>query len=392
MPFIPSRVESMPRSGIREIMDQAWALGEPIVHLEVGQPDFDPPAHVVAAARDTAVSDMRYTPNAGTDGLRQACAAKLRQVNGVPCQPAEIMITAGSTQGLSLALMGFVDPGEEVLVPDPGWPNYAMAVASVNGRVIRYPLRQETGFAPDPEEVEALVTDRTRVLILNSPSNPLGSVIAADTLEALIAIAERHDLWVVSDECYDQIVFEGSAPAWASMDGSSERVIALYSLSKTYAMTGFRVGYVKATQTVIAAMAKLQEVHGLCVNSAAQRAAVAALTGPQESVSEALAIYRHRRDLAVALAREAGFDVLPPAGSFYLWVDLGKFVTDSKRFATDLLDHARVAVAPGLTFGEQGRSTVRLSLAASDAAIIEGIGRLAEFLATPQGRVAGRGD
>lgn len=279
-------------------------------------------------------------------------------------------------------MVALLTPGDEVLLPDPGWPTYQMAVASVNARSVPYRLHAGAGFIPDPEEIEALITDRTRMLVVNSPSNPLGTVLDQRTLAGLIEIARRHDLWILSDECYDQLVLEGKAIATAALEGAEEHVVAVYSMSKTYAMTGFRVGYVKGPATVMAAMVKLQEAQVACVNAAAQWASVAALTGPQDAVAEAVSAYRHRRDAAIEIAQARGLRVQPPAGAFYLWVELDGLVEDSTLFATRLLDQERVAVAPGLTFGSGGRSAVRIALAAPADVITEGIERLATFAAS----------
>src|SRR3954454_9355758 len=209
MPRLAEHAERMPRSGIRAVMDLAWSLPGPIIGLHVGEPSFPTPEHVRAAAQDAlARGETRYVPNAGIAPLREAIAAKVCERNGLHAAPEQVVVSAGGMQALHVALAATVTAGDEVLVPDPGWPNFAMAVQLLQGRPVPYPLRPESGFLPDLDELERLVGRRTRALIVNSPSNPLGTVVDAALAEALCRFADDHDLWLVSDECYDAITFD----------------------------------------------------------------------------------------------------------------------------------------------------------------------------------------
>lgn len=382
MPTVPERSAGLPRSGIRGVMDLAWASPEPVVRLEVGQPDAAPPEHVLQAMQ--AAVDRKetgYTPNAGLPALRAACAAKLQRINGIARAPEQIVISAGSMQGLFAVMLGLAEPGDAVLVPDPGWPNYAMVCRLTNLEAVPYALRAEDGFRPDFDRIAAGITDRTRMVVVNSPSNPLGAVWGTDVMAEWLALAERHDLWLLSDECYDEIVFEGTAVSPAALPGGEERVVAVHSFSKTYAMTGLRVGYVSGPPAVMPTLTKMQEALVACVNGPAQEAAIAALQGPQDFVASMCATYRRRRDRAVAVATAAGLPHFVPSGAFYLWLPFGDDLGDTMEVCRRLVTEERVAVAPGETFGAMGAGALRVSLANDEAAIEEGLGRVARFVA-----------
>jgi aspartate aminotransferase len=255
MTALAANAEHMPRSGIREVMDLAWSLSGPIIGLHVGEPSFATPEHVRDGARRALErGDTRYAPNPGIGPLREAIAAKVTARNRLSARPEQVIVSAGGMQALHVALSATVAAGDEVLIPDPGWPNFAMAVQLVQAEPVRYPLRPENGFQPDVADLEALVTERTRALVVNTPSNPLGAVLPPAAAEALCRFADAHDLWIVSDECYDAITFEADhvGPACFDRDG---RVLSCFSFSKTYAMTGLRVGYLVAPPAVAATAA-----------------------------------------------------------------------------------------------------------------------------------------
>jgi aspartate aminotransferase len=362
-------------------MDLAWASTEPVLRLEVGQPDVAPPDHVLEAMRESiARKETGYTPNAGLPELREACVAKLERVNRIRRSPEQVVISTGAMEGLLCAMLGLCDPGDEVLIPDPGWPNYAMVCRLASLRGVAYPLRRENDYRPAFDDVEALVTERTRMVVVNSPSNPLGTVWDAGVMRGWVELAERHDLWVLSDECYDEIVFDVEATSPATVEGGDERVVAVHSFSKTYAMTGLRVGYVSGPPHVIQTLTKMQEALVACVNGPAQRGAIAALEGPQEFVAEMRERYRRRRDLALSVARETEIPHIVPQGAFYLWLPLGPGIGDTMEFCRRLITDAKVAVAPGETFGSTGAGAIRVSLAASEETIDEGIRRIASVV------------
>jgi len=370
--------EAMPRSGIREVMDLAWSLPGPIIGLHVGEPSFSTPAHVLAGAQAALDRhDTRYAPNPGVPALRTALTEKLAARNGVHAASEQVIVTAGGMQALFLAMIATLTAGDEVLIPDPGWPNFAMAVALLQARPVRYPLHPERGFLPDPDELDGLVGPRTRAIIVNSPSNPLGAVVEAGLAERLCRFADAHDLWLISDECYDEIAFDAAPASPAAWDREG-RVLSCFSFSKTYAMTGMRVGYLVAPPRVAATAAKLQEPLIASVNTPAQYGALAALEGPQDVVAEMRLAYRERRDLAARALDERGVGYLMPQGAFYLWIDVrDRCGGDVRSWALELLRERQVAVAPGVTFGPAGEGWLRASLATGTEELLEGLARLA---------------
>ena len=379
MPQLATNAERMPRSGIRRIMDLAWSLGQPVIGLHVGEPSFPTPDHVRKAAEDALErGETRYVPNAGIPPLREAIARKLARHNRIEASPEQVVVSAGGMQAIHVALSATVRAGDEVLIPDPGWPNFAMAVGLLQATPVRYPLRPEHRFLPDAGELDRLVTERTRAIIVNSPSNPLGAMLTADLAERLCRLADDHDLWLISDECYDGITFDLPHVSPAAVD-RQRRVLSCFSFSKTYAMTGLRVGYLVAPPEVAATAAKMQEPLISCVNAPAQYAALAALEGPQDVVEMMTGTYRRRRDQAAELLREAGVGFLPPDGAFYLWIDLrDRCQGDVEQWALKLLRERRVAVAPGTSFGPSGEGWARVSLATDSADLIEGLRRIAD--------------
>lgn len=377
MPTVTPNAAQMPRSGIRRVMDAAWASGRPFIGMHVGEPDFAPPDHVVAAAeRAYRDGDTHYVPNAGLPELTRALTAKLREQNGIVTEASNVVVTAGGAQALHLALSLTVAAGDEVLIPDPGWPNYRMAVGLLQASPVQYALRPEHGFMPRLEDLERLVTPRTRVLIVNSPSNPLGTVLGAEVLEGLVRMAERHGIWLLSDECYDALTYGVPHVSPATFDRAGV-VLSAFSFSKTYAMTGVRVGYLVCPPDAAPVAAKLQEPMIACVNAPAQRAALAALTGPQDRVRTMRDSYDARRRLATGMLDDAGIPYVHPQGAFYVWADVSdRSGGDVESWAVRLLEEHQVAVAPGTAFGVAGEGWIRLSLATSAEDIRQGIDRI----------------
>lgn len=351
------------------------------IRLDIGDPDFQTPDHVVAAAHRAArEGHTHYLPSAGHPELREALAEKVNKRNGYAVDPSGIVITQGASQGIHAALLALTQPGEAVLLPDPAWPNYLMMCGLQRIRPITYPMRAVDGFVPDPNELESLITSETRVLLLNSPANPTGAVIGARRMSELIEFAIRHDLWVISDECYDEVVFDDSFVSPATLD--SKRVITAYSFSKTYAMTGWRVGYLAVPEPVAEPLGKVQESLLACVAEPVQLAALAALTGPQDEVTTMRETYRRRRDLVLSALRRSGNETPAPAGAFYVWIDVSAGGLPDREFAMRLIDRYAVSVAPGTAFGAAGSGFVRISLTAADQDLAEGTGRLLSFLAS----------
>jgi aspartate aminotransferase len=372
--LLSDTLSAVRRSGIREIMDLADA-GRDVLHLEIGEPDYPTPPHVVEAAM-AGVRDghVKYTLSRGLGELRESIVTKLRDQNAIATSPDEVVVTTGGTTAVFEAMLVLLQPGDGVLVPDPGWPSFEMIVTLLRGRPLRYRLQADADYEPDLEQIEHLARD-ARVLIVNTPSNPTGAVFGRDTLERLLAIAERHKLVVISDEVYEDIVFDGKHASLASL-GAEVPVISVFSFSKGYAMTGWRIGYVTAPQPLADGIVKAQEAVVACPASVAQYAALAALSGPQDCLDEMRQGYRARRDLAVERLRAEGLLLAQPHGTFYAMADVSRSGLDSYSFARRLLLEKSVAVAPGATFGDEATHAVRLSLASPTAMIVDGISRI----------------
>lgn len=370
------RIAAMQRSGIREVMDLA-AGREDVIHLEVGQPDFGTPAHIVeagcAAARDGFTG---YTANKGLVEVRESIAAKLARVNAITTTAEDVVITAGAVNGLLAALTALVSPRESILIPDPGWPNYQMMADVLAVQAVRYPLLAEHGYEPDLARLDWLAAESgAKVLVVNSPGNPTGAVFSRSTVRSLLELAARHGMYLLSDECYEQIVFEGEHHSPAAL-ADSGHVLSVFSLSKSYAMTGWRMGYVTGPSELIELVAKVQEPSVSCASSITQKAGQVALDADQGCVVAMTQAYRARRDMVVEILNHAGLLLSVPQGAFYIMADVSAAGSDTYAFARRLITEKGVAVAPGETFGPSGAGTVRLSLATGADELAEGASRL----------------
>ena len=369
---------SLARSEIRLLFDRAAARPDSI-RLEVGEPSFPTPEHIVAGAAAAARAGWTgYGPNGGLAGLRELLSAKLEEVNGFAAHPDRIVVTPGGMNALFSTYFALLNPGDEVLLPTPGFPNMDGMVRLLGGTPVFYHLDASDGFLPDPERLEALISDRTAMLFVNTPSNPTGAVFPAVLMQELVELCNRRDLWLLSDEVYDELVLDEAArhTAAACYD-EAERVITVYSFSKVYAMTGWRVGYAVAPPQVADLLRKLQEPQLSCPSTISQKAAEAALLGPREPIRAMLDAYRRRRAVAMRTATEAGLELVAPAGTLYTLVSVDTHGRSMLQFALDLLDRHGVSVAPGSVFGPGGEGYVRISLAADGDQITEGIRRLA---------------
>ena len=352
MPDVSPIALSLPRSGIREIFDLARTIPGSI-HLEVGEPDFPTPDHIVDAAVAAGRSGFtRYTPNAGIIELRERLVEKLKQQNDVKVSADQVVVTNGAVEGLFATFLAILRPGDEVLIPDPGWPNFRMMIEALQGVAVPYTLGPKNSYAPTAADLEPLITDKTVAVLINSPSNPLGTVIGGQDVDDIIGLARSRNLWLISDECYESILFGTGFKSAAGL--GDDHVISVYSFSKTYVMTGWRVGYVVGPESIVSVITKLQEAIISCVNSPAQMAALAALSGPQDVVERMRASYQLRRDATLNLFTSRGIQVVNPEGAFYMWVDVSASGLDSHAFALALIKSKEVAVAPGTAFGNQG--------------------------------------
>jgi aspartate/methionine/tyrosine aminotransferase len=366
----------VPASGIRRIHEIALRMPD-VLALAVGEPDQPVPPHVLEAASAAWLADdTDYTANGGIPPLREALAAKLRAVNGIDVDPEQVWVTAGGTEALFLALSLVLEPGDEVLVPDPGYTTFWMAPRMLSATAVPYRLEPERAFQPDLGALEALVTPRTRAIIVNSPSNPLGVVFPEPMLRGLLALAARHDLWLISDEVYEAFTWGTPHVSPASFD-PDQRVLTVHSFSKTYALTGARVGSLVVPPGLGDVLRTYQEALVSCVNTPAQHAALAALTGPQDAVATAAAHYRGNLDAATALLDAKGIRYLQPGGAFYLWIDLSHATEgDVAHWAERFLLEQRVSVAPGNAFGAAGEGWIRVCAAASRETLLAGLDRL----------------
>ena len=372
-------------SPIRKMFNLADGM-EDVVSFTVGEPDFNTPAHVVDAAVEALrTGKHHYTPNAGILPLREAISEYYVRSRGLHYSPeTEIIATAGGMEALLLTMLTLLNPGDAFLLSDPCWTNYSRQIEICSARPVFVPVDAAHDFTFAPEALEKAITPETKGFLVNSPANPTGGIAVRKALEQLAEIAVRHDLYVISDEVYSELLYEGNTfTSIAALPGMKERTIIVNSFSKTYAMTGWRVGYALGPQHIISQMVKLQENVAACVNTAAQYGALAALTGSQAPVAEMLETYSQRRAYILdAFSKINGLTCFAPQGAFYAFVDISAAGMDAETFARDLLQKVRVIVVPGEAFGESGKRYVRLSFATSMENIREGTRRIAQYMKT----------
>ena len=375
MRYLSTNTSSIVPSGIRTITNKVLTMPDAL-RLEIGEPDFPTPEHIVEAAHRAASDGFtRYTETQGLHSLREIWTERLAGVNGFQADPGQLVVTAGATAGLFAVFASVLDSGDEILMPDPGWPNWSMMTQLIGAKAVFYPCAADQGWQPDLKRIEELLTPRTRAVLVNSPANPTGAVLNQVAIEAFAEFARRNDLWLISDECYDGIVFDGDHLGAATAD-QDDRTITVVSCSKTYAMTGWRVGCVAAPSELAPSIAKVQQATQASVCAISQKAAEAALSGPQDCVIEMREVYRRRRDLVVQLLASKGRKIIPPPGAFYAMIDLSDTISDSTAFALNLLERHNVALAPGSAFGANSHGAVRLALCASDDTLNSGLSRL----------------
>ncbi len=369
---------SMPSSGIRKIMGLSQDVPG-CIHLEVGQPDFKTPEHVLEAAARAAMDGFtRYTPSAGIPELREAIARKVTEKNGFAIRPSQVVVSPGAVCSIYTTLQALVEPGDEVLIPDPGWPNYMMQMGCIAARGVRYPLDSKNGFQIDFDALEKMVTPKTKLLLLNTPGNPTGAVYPPETIRKIVEFARKHDIYILSDEVYEEILFDGKHTSTGQYDEDG-RVATVFGFSKTYAVTGMRVGYTVArNENMVQLITKLQEPVISCASGISQKACLAALEGPQEPFQDMVRIYKQRRDKVVDILRSKGLYSYTPSGAFYILIDISKTGMNSTDFAVDLLKTRKVAVAPGETFGETTDSFVRICFATDTDQLVEGLNILCD--------------
>jgi aminotransferase len=356
------------------------------IGLGRGDPDLPTPPHIVEAGREALANGLtHYTALRGIVELRRAVADKLRRDNGVAMDPeTEIVITTGTQEAVFVALCALLNPGDELLIADPYYNSYATMVHYLGATLVGVPTSPAEDFQIDPAGFDARVTPRTKAMVLLTPNNPTGTVYPRSRLEALAAVAARHGLYVISDELYESLIFEGEPFSIGSMAEMRDRTITINGFSKAYSMTGWRVGYMTAPRPLMDALVTLRHTLTICAPSASQYAAVAALTGPQDCLVERREIFRRRRDVAMARLADAKIPFVRPGGTFYVFVDIRPSGLSSEEFAFALMEREGVFVYPGGYFGAAGEGFERISTVVPEDVLQEAVGRMARVFHRPR--------
>ncbi len=376
-------VACLESEGAFEVLGQAdrlEALGRDIVHLEIGQPDFPTPPNIVdAALRAIDNGHTGYGPPAGVPRLRELVAESVRGTHGVEVESRRVVVTPGAKPAIFFTLLAVAAEGDEVIYPDPGFPSYHSVIAFTGARPVPLPLREELSFGFDPDELRALITPRTGAMILNSPHNPTGGVLQEEMVHEAARLADRHGVWIISDEIYRRMLYDGSEHH-STMSRIPERTILVDGFSKTYSMTGWRLGYAVAPIQIAGPVEKLMLNCNSCTCTFVQHAGIEALTGSQTHVERMLAEFARRRELVVRGVNSIpGLHCPSPAGAFYAFVNITRTGLSSSRYQTRLLEEAGVATLPGSCFGAQGEGYVRISYASSMACLSKALQRMAKF-------------
>jgi aspartate aminotransferase len=383
---IASRVSQLTGEGALAVYSRAKELersGKSIIHLELGEPDFHPAPPVVESVRK-AVSDGRdrYCSTRGVPALREAIAEYLQRTRRLDISAEQVLVAPGCKMALSLAMMALIEPGDEVLYPDPGFPIYPSFTRGLGATAVPFALREKNQFQPDLADISGKITGKTRMLIFNSPNNPTGTVFHPEVLEKLAALAVHHDLWVLSDEIYARILFGGKYQSIWALPGMAERTVIIDGFSKSFAMTGWRLGYAVAAKHVIDAMDMLVLNTFTCAAEFTQLAAVEALRDSTHAVDAMVEEYRQRRDLFVSgLNRIPGFRCQQPEGAFYAWVNVCDTGLPAAEVARLLLEEGGVAGIAGAAFGSEGKDYLRFSLVSAPKLLEEALKRIAAVAA-----------
>jgi len=381
MTRIASRVSQLHGEGALAVYSRAKELerqGRSIIHLELGEPDFHPAAPVVDALRSAVAAGRdRYCSTRGVPALREAIADYLKRTRSVDAKAEQVIVAPGCKMALSLAMMALIEPGDEVLYPDPSFPIYPSFVRGLGATAVSYGLEEKNKFQPDLDEIARKITPRTTVLIFNSPNNPTGTVFSDEVLRQLAGLATKHDLWVIADEIYARILFSGECKSIRSLPGMAERTVIIDGFSKSFAMTGWRLGYAVAPVEVIDAMDLLVLNTFTCAAEFTQVAAIEALHDSTNAVRAMVAEYHKRRDQFVAgLNQIPGFRCQPPDGAFYAWVNIEDTGLTSEEVQKLLLEEAGVAGIAGAAFGPGGRNYLRFSLVSARNLLEEALERM----------------
>jgi aspartate aminotransferase len=378
---LAARMERLGTETAFEVLVRAKALeaqGRDVIHLEIGEPDFDTPRNV-SDAGVTAIREgwTHYGPSSGQPDLRQAIVDYINRSRGTSYSAANVVVTPGGKPIMFFLILALLEEGDEAIFPDPGFPIYRSMIDFVGAKAIPLPIREENDFRLDVDELASLITPRTKFLIINSPANPTGGVLTRDDLAAIARLAVEHDLFVLADEIYSEIIYDGEHHSIATFPGMTERTAILDGFSKTYAMTGWRLGYGLMPEWLAEQVSRLMVNSVSCTASLVQRAGIEALSGPQDAVRDMVAAFRRRRDLMVhGLNEIPGVSCLLPAGAFYVFPNITGTGLSSKEFADRLLDEFGVAAIAGTSFGDQGEGYLRLSYANSEENLAKALERI----------------
>lgn len=362
---------------------QLESRGREVVHLEIGEPDFDTPAHIVEAAVEALRrGETHYTPSAGIPPLREAIAAYVSETRGIPVDPEQVVVVPGGKPIIFFTVLSLCEPGDEVIYPNPGFPIYESMINFVGARPVPIPLRMEQGFRLDPDELADLLSPRTKLVILNSPHNPTGSVLSREDLQAIAEAVQKTDALVLSDEIYSRILYDGTFHSIASVPGMAERTVILDGFSKTYAMTGWRLGYGVMPRELAPHITRLMTNSNSCTATFVQHAGIAALQGDQGPVERMVKAFRQRRDVVIQGLQEVpGFQCTRPAGAFYAFPNIQGTGLTAQEMQDYLLEEAGVATLAGTSFGQHGEGFIRLSYANSIENLRKGLERIHEAVA-----------
>ena len=381
---ISARMDRLVPSGIRKVNEKALAMeraGEKVIHFEIGRPDFDTPAYIKKACVESLDrGEVFYTSNFGLMELREEIARYLNRRNNTDYKATEVLVTVGLSEAVFDLLCTILDEGDELLIPDPVWMNYLNVPKLLGAVPVSYTLREENDYQLDLEEIRSKITGKTKAMVIVTPNNPTGGVLTEETLKGLAQIAVEKDIMVITDEVYERLVYNGAKHvSIASLPGMKERTFTMNGLSKTYSMTGWRVGYVAAPEAYIATLNKLHQHNTTCAPSFVQRAAIVALRDEKNEVEQMVKEYQRRRDYAVqAINAIPGLSCRCPKGAFYIFINCKALGKPSAELAAYLLEKAKIALVPGGVFGAGGEGYLRMSFANSYENIVEGCARLAE--------------
>ncbi len=395
MRSIASRMSVMSGEGALSVFARACELesqGRSIIHLELGEPDFHPGKSVIeSAAKALAEGKDRYCNVAGVPELREEIAAYLHRTRNLTVSPGNVVLAPGCKLALFLGMMALLEPGDEVLYPDPGFPGYPSITQGLGAVPVAFELSSRNHFQPDPAEIAAKITPRTRMLLTNSPGNPTGTVYTDKVQRALAELAVQHDLWVLSDEIYARILYRGDYISMLRYPGMAERTLIIDGFSKSFAMTGWRLGYTVAPPEVVPALVMMSVNSYTCVAEFTQYAAIEALRDREGTTPRMVAEFARRREqFAADLNRVPGFRCESPDGAFYAWVDIRGTGVSAEEVCRLLLEDAGVAAIPGAAFGPSGKDFVRFSFASSMANLQDAIARIMKISAAWQGAPASR--